>query len=379
MGNMAVSLPPKHPDEEARLKSLRSLNILDTDAEERFDDITALASYICDAPIALISLVDASRQWFKSHHGLNACETDLRRSVCAYTILSPTTLMIEDTTKDPRTAANPLVTGEILMRFYAGAPLIGRDGLAYGALCVLDSKPRRLAPAQLNALERLARQVVRQLEATIIIREREAALERAEALKAEIDHRVANSLQQVAVLMRLQARDIADDAARDAIELARQRVEAISAFHRTVSSVSDGDRVLLSTVMTRMTDDLGSMLPPNVTLVQDMPDIEVAARFATGIALVLNEFLANCQKYAFPDGRDGTISLRGAVEDGIMTLVFQDDGVGWSGERPESQSSGIGMRVIEASVQSLAGAMALDGEGGCTMTLTFPLDAVRPG
>ena len=369
--------PPKHPDELVRLERLYDLGVLDTEAEERFDDLTALAAQICDTPIALVSLVDAERQWFKSHRGLDACETDLSRSVCSYTILSPEVLVIEDTTKDPRTATNPLVTGEILMRFYAGAPLIGRDGFAYGALCVIDTKPRKLTDDQVRALERLAAQVVALLEAGVVIREREAALEQADTLKAEIDHRVANSLQQVAVLLRLQARHIVDEKAKEAVELAQLRLEAISSFHRTVSSLSDGYRVSLRDVIARLSGDLAEILPARVKLEQDIPDVQMAARSATGLALILNEFLANSQKYAFPDDRAGTVRLAGSVEDGIVTLVFSDDGIGWQGKLPEARSSGIGMRVIEASVESLSGEMDMSGEGGCTMKISFPLAAVQ--
>lgn len=369
---------PRHPAEPERLKSLHRLCVLDTETEERFDDITALAGQICQTPISLVSLVDTDRQWFKSHHGLNLSETDLSRSVCVYAIQTDEVLVIEDTQDDPRTVENPLVTGELNMRFYAGAPLIGSDGLPYGSLCVIDTKPRRLSPEQVSALVRLARQVVHLLEAEITIQEREAALEHAETLKSEIDHRVANSLQQVAVLLRLQARSVKNDEAVAAIEVARKRIEAISSFHRTISAASDGFSVSLSDAIGRMTTDLAAVLPPRVTLEADVPDVQIGARFAIGLAMILNEFVTNSQKYAFPDGRAGRIRVAGDVSDETVSLVIEDDGIGWEGELPDAQSSGIGMRVIEASVETLSGTLDVTGDGGCRMRISFPLSAVRP-
>ncbi len=150
--------------EAARLAALRECAILDTDAEDIFDDIPRLASYICQTPIAIISLVDATRQWFKAKVGLEATGTPRDFSFCAHAILKPELFVVNDTQLDARFVANPLVTSEPHIRFYAGAPLITSDGHALGTLCVIDREPRQLSLEQQEALRALARQTVTQLE-----------------------------------------------------------------------------------------------------------------------------------------------------------------------------------------------------------------------
>ncbi len=153
------------PENEAeRLKALKRYEILDTGPEQNFDDITLLASQICEAPIAMISLVDENRQWFKSRIGMTQSEMSRDIAFCAHGILQPDWFEIEDTLADERFATNPLVTDNPKIRFYAGAPLIARDGHAVGMLCVNDQAPRKLSPKQKLALQALSRQVVAQLE-----------------------------------------------------------------------------------------------------------------------------------------------------------------------------------------------------------------------
>ena len=136
-------LPPKLPtDEQQRLKDLRALRILDTDPEERFDRLTRIAKRLFDVPIALVSLVDENRQWFKSKAGLEACETSREVSFCGHAILSDRIFIIEDAAADIRFADNPLVTGEPNIRFYAGLPLRYLTGSKLGTLCLIDRTAR---------------------------------------------------------------------------------------------------------------------------------------------------------------------------------------------------------------------------------------------
>jgi len=158
-------IAPFPTNEDARLGELQDLEILDTLPEQAYDDITFLASAICQAPIALVSLVDHDRQWSKSRIGLTATETPRDVAFCAHAILDPANiLVVRDAQQDDRFATNPLVTRDPAIRFYAGAPLVTSRGNALGTLCVIDTEPRQLSAEQAQSLNALARQVVAQLE-----------------------------------------------------------------------------------------------------------------------------------------------------------------------------------------------------------------------
>lgn len=151
-------------NEVERLRTLRLYNIIDTQAEQAFDDLARLAAAICETPIGLVSIVDESRQWFKARVGLDVPQTPRDVAFCAHAIQQPDVFVVEDATKDSRFSSNPLVTEDPAIRFYAGAPLVVADGSALGTLCVIDRQPRRLTSEQLDALTILRRSVVAQLE-----------------------------------------------------------------------------------------------------------------------------------------------------------------------------------------------------------------------
>lgn len=155
---------PLHPREDARMAALRRYQVLDTQPEREFDDIVKLASYICGVPISAISLIDEARQWFKASVGLDVPETHRDDAFCAHTILDVKPLVVSDARTDGRFYDNPYVLAEPHIRFYAGCPLIGQEGLPLGSLCVIDSETRELTPVQMEMLQALARQVVVVLE-----------------------------------------------------------------------------------------------------------------------------------------------------------------------------------------------------------------------
>jgi len=158
-------------DEEDRLRKLYDLDILDTLEEQAYDDLTMLAAEICKTPIALVSLIDRDRQWFKSHYGLGARETPRGYAFCAHAILQDDVFVVEDSSKDERFFDNPLAINAPHVKFYAGAPLIMSDNTRLGTLCVIGNEERSISPAQKQSLAALARQVVSQLELRLKIKE----------------------------------------------------------------------------------------------------------------------------------------------------------------------------------------------------------------
>lgn len=174
---------PVPANEAQRLEALRRYADLGALSADSYDDFTRLASYICGTPMALIGVVDESRQWFQSTFGCDFIETPREQAICTYALLQPTVLEVPDTQQDERFAANPAVTGDPNVRFYAGAPLIDSAGHALGTLCVMDRVPRRLTSEQTAALEALARQVMAQFEYRRISAELADALDNVRTLR----------------------------------------------------------------------------------------------------------------------------------------------------------------------------------------------------
>src|SRR5215212_9710241 len=189
-------------DETARLEALHRYRILDTEPERGFDDLALLASHICGTPIALITLVDADRQWFKSRVGVSIVETPRTISFCTHAIQQRDLFVIPDARVDARTRDNPLVTGDPKIRFYAGAPLVTPDGHALGTLCVLDHVKRTLTADQVEALTALRRQVESQLELRLNLIEREHAEARQTALFNEL-RTAHDNVRKLSALMPL--------------------------------------------------------------------------------------------------------------------------------------------------------------------------------
>jgi GAF domain-containing protein len=159
---------PVPPDEERRLAALRALQILDTSTEPRFDQLVEEARQVTETPIALVTLVDAARQWFKAHAGFDISESPRDESFCAHAILGEEILQVPDALEDDRFADNPVVAGAARVRFYAGVPLALADGSRVGTLCVADHRPRLLDDQQLAELRRLAALVVAELQPPIL-------------------------------------------------------------------------------------------------------------------------------------------------------------------------------------------------------------------
>lgn len=171
---------------QRRIAALREYEIMDTPPEEEFDEITRLTSFICGTPIALVTLLDHRRQWFKSKVGIAATETPLEHAFCAHAIKEEGVMLVKDATQDVRFASNPLVTSSPNIRFYAGAPLVTQEGVSLGTLCAIDCTPREFGVEKQEALMALAHQVIRSLELRRTVRALEQALLAKERAQQEV-------------------------------------------------------------------------------------------------------------------------------------------------------------------------------------------------
>jgi class 3 adenylate cyclase len=174
------------PNEQARLAAVQRYNILDTPPDHAFDHITALAAHFFKVPIAIVSIVDKNRIWFKSHYGVDVEQIDREPGLCASAILEDTPWLVTDAKLDPRTLTNPLVAGEFGLRFYAGAQLRTSDGFNLGMICVLDKQPRQVTEEEVNVLKILAALVVDELELRLAAKKLEAEKRRSEQLLLNI-------------------------------------------------------------------------------------------------------------------------------------------------------------------------------------------------
>ncbi|MEM6552170.1 MAG: HD domain-containing phosphohydrolase [Planctomycetota bacterium] len=189
---------PRPANETERLNALHDLDLLDTPAEQAFDDLVHIATQYFNVPIALVTLGDANRHWFKARYGLDVCETDRENAFCTYTICGDDLFIVEDASQDPRFKDKPSVKNEPHIRFYAGCPLINPAGFALGALCLVDYKPRTLDDTQQDTLRALGRQVVAQIELRDALRRTHDAQNELEQYKLELEKLVRERTDEIA-------------------------------------------------------------------------------------------------------------------------------------------------------------------------------------
>ena len=192
-----MKIPALPPNEAERLRALHQYRILDTLPEQVYDDLTRLAAQICGAPIALVSLIDAERQWFKARLGLESSETERALSFCAHSVATGEMLVVPDAYRDDRFIDHPSVLGDPYVRFYAGAPLVNPRGHALGTLCVIDRQPRELSDNQLDMLRILGREVMSQLELRLLVAEREQVERARTELISVVAHELRTPLTSV--------------------------------------------------------------------------------------------------------------------------------------------------------------------------------------
>jgi signal transduction histidine kinase len=425
-----VERPPIPEDEPERLRALARYAVLDTSPEARFDELTALASEICGAPIALISLIDSDRQWFKARIGLDVDETPRELAFCAHAILDDEVMVVPDAQEDPRFADNPYVTGDAEIRFYAGAPLITNDGYKLGTICVLDRKPRKLSQRQLRALKILGRQVIDQLElmrATAELARRLLAAESAARLRedgegvagfdsqagtgAELDSRdllanVTHDLRTPLNAILGFAEYLGEDEAMDEDErrdVAGRIGEAGSHMLRLVDDILDlaridADRVTFAEqeldlvgLARSVFETIRPLAAADHNVIRLSGDADVRLRGdPTRIRQVLLNLLSNACKYT----KDGMIRVTLAHEgDTWVRIDVADSGIGMSDAqcralfRPfaqvqegarQSKGTGLGLHITRALCERMGGAITVDSTLDVGTTFSVWLPRSRP-
>jgi two-component sensor histidine kinase len=332
-----------HPRQEARLRALRSYEVLDTERERAFDEVVELAAAACGAPMSVINLIDSNRQWFKAELGLGARESGLDHSICAHIILQDDFAEIRDTLLDPRFADNPLCRGAAGIRFYAGALLKTEEGLPIGTLCVIDTVPRELTEVQRTTIQVLARQVMAQMELRRARREEDI-------LRREIDHRVKNSLQQLSALALLENEATEDEAIREVLAKMLGRIGTVASLHDVLQSTAAGGRVDLAAYVRQIVRLLRDFAPAGVALEVDAVPVQVSARQSSAVGILVNELVANAFKHGFAG--QGVGAPGGAVRltvrplaDGRVWIACADSGRGLA---PGAEHRvGLGMRIVE--------------------------------
>lgn len=390
------------PNEAQRLAALRRYGVLDTPAEQAFDDLAHLAAFICGTPISVVSLIDVDRQWFKSEIGLDTRETHRDVAFCAHAILDRDVFVVPDATADGRFVDNPLVTGDPNIRFYAGAPMITPDGFSLGTVCVIDRVPRELTDAQRDALKALSRQAMAQLELRRKQAETAAALAEAETLAAlkgqfvsMVSHELRTPLTSIRGSLQLTLDGNTDAAeTRELLGLALDSTERLIRLTNDILDLSKfeaGKMALRPEVVEarRLAEAAGHA-------VAHMPGAEGRVTITIGagvdrvvadrdrIVQALVNLLANAIKFS-----RGGVSLSVSAERGGLAFAVTDHGDGMSADdvaalfQPFTQLSagvraggtGLGLTITRLIVEQHGGTITVDSAPGRGSTFVIWLPA----
>lgn len=392
-------IEPELPDNEKdRLEELKSFDILDTLSEEDFDNITALASEICETPISLVSLVDDKRQWFKSHHGLSAQETPKEYAFCAHAINKPDDVFIvEDSTKDERFHDNPLVTGEPKVIFYAGVPLVTENGYSLGTLCVIDHEPKVLSQGQIKSLTVLGNQVMNLLElrrSNKQLQQKNQELEEAKRLSligefaAGIAHEVNNPLAVIhskTQLLELQINNVnIEDKALQQIHDSLNSIKSTTLHTseliknlKTFSSKAEPEK--MEFVELRQVIDMtlkicqGRCADSEIQLLNEVEGKLKPKCNATVLSQILVNLISNSIDAVY-ELNEKWIKLQTRVSEDFMELIVTDSGNGIPADivgkinqpffstKDPGKGSGLGLSIASKSTEKMNGKLYYNKE-----------------
>jgi signal transduction histidine kinase len=393
--------------EAARLEALARYGILDSDHEQSYQDLVDLAAKICGTPIALMSLIDAKRQWFKATVGIDARETPRDLAFCHYAIQEHAVMEVNDALADARFANNPLVTSDPHIRFYAGAPLVTADGYALGTLCAIDRHPRTLDDDQRSALRVLARQVSNQLELRLANRRLEEQAARLEALNDNrnrlfkiIAHDLRSPFQGLLTMTELldtSLEDFSPEQVRRYLGLIRNsagatynlldnllqwaRVETGSLPCEPVllplARQCDSALAVLQSMLERKGQPLEFAIDPGLEVFADRKMFEAIVRNLVANAAKFSPPGATIRLAARPDGEgirleveDRGRGIAPARRDALLSGENSDSSPGTAGE----EGTGLGFRLVREFVELNRGGLAIEtpAEGGTRVVVTLP-------
>jgi two-component sensor histidine kinase len=351
---------PDFPENESeRIKDLLATNLLDTPKETDFDNITDLASSIFGMPVAVITLIDKERQWFKSCVGLpnDVTETSREISFCGHSINKPTEVtLIPDARLDERFHDNPFVVNGTVI-FYAGAPLMSKNNNALGTLCIIDSVPRILNEKEIKTLQILANQVSKLIELRLINTQLDKSLQEKVNLLKEIHHRVKNNLQLVSSLLNLQKNNLNDDKFSKAIQTCQDRIKSIAIVHEKLYQSESLFLIDIESYLKDLVKEISINLidTERFQFNLDIQKIELTIDQILPLGLILNELISNSIKHCKNNNKVTAIhiSLKSANN---YILNYNDNGLGIDNNTRNKQ--GIGLELVQSFVDQLEGKLA---------------------
>lgn len=397
---------PEPKDEKARLEALYQYDILDTEAEDVFDDFTRMASQICGTPISLISLVDARRQWFKSKVGLDATETSRDVAFCAHAILQEDIFEVSDTLEDERFRDNPLVTADPNIRFYAGAPLVSSEGHAIGTLCTISDKPQQLDAHQREALAVLGRAVVSQLELRLKIRQLDKANQRKTDFLSTISHEFRTPLNAIITLNRLMLEETENTSLpamfseyMTHIDYSGKRLLDLVNSVLDLSKIEAGKMdVAAQDIDTKLFfDSLRGMMVPRAkeqqlgfSLELDEQVPSVLFYDESKLSQIILNLLSNAIKFT-PAG--GKVSLSVSCHEQHLLIKVTDNGIGIAqedisllfdkftqvGKYKKTEGSGLGLAITKGLVDLMEGDIKIESSPGQGTSVEIDLPLVTGG